>query len=251
MNHKPTVTGHCLVKNEDRFVWFAINSVLPYLDKLLIYDTGSVDRTVEIIKSINSPKIIFEEKGAVTAEGIVKLRNEMIARTKTDWFFLLDGDEVWNFGQIKDYLDFTLGQPKNILATFLHTRNCAGDVYHYRDESSGRYEIAGRRGHLNIRAYRQSVRWQGVYPLEWAVDSADQKALAFFAGYYWHLTHLRRSSVPAPTMGFRKHIYDFGIAADPKNLPEVFANHPQPRRGFSYLAIALLETPLKKIKRKL
>ena len=50
-----------LVKNEERFLWYAINSILPFVDKIMIWDTGSTDKTVEILKLITSPKISFKE----------------------------------------------------------------------------------------------------------------------------------------------------------------------------------------------
>jgi len=51
------IVVHCLVKNEENFIWYAINSVLPFVDKIMIWDNDSTDKTIEIIKSIHSPKI--------------------------------------------------------------------------------------------------------------------------------------------------------------------------------------------------
>jgi len=187
------VTVHCLVRNEDQWVGYALRSVMPYVQKIIIYDTGSTDDTVKKVEEFKSLNVEFEEKDECGPGRLVELRNEMIEKTQTSWFMLLDGDEVWNSTQLQQYLDFTLAQPKNIMATFLKTRNCVGDVYHYRGEESGRYEIAGMRGHLNIRAYRKLVRWSGKYPLEHCVDSSDKDSLAFFDGFYWNMTHLKRS----------------------------------------------------------
>ena len=233
------ITGHCIVKNEDQFIKFTIGSALPFLDRLIIYDTGSADKTVSIIESIKSPKILFAQKGPQSPTGITVLRNEMIAQTKTDWFFLLDGDEVWNNNQLENYLKFTLSQPKNILATFLRTRNCVGDIYHYRGESSGRYKIAGMKGHLNIRAYRKTLEWTGEYPLEKCVDTTDKNSLAFFDGYYWHMSHLKRSSSKIPVPGFRRHVFDLGICANKNELPEVFASQDFPHRSKIYEIISI------------
>jgi glycosyltransferase involved in cell wall biosynthesis len=55
------ITVHMVVKNEDQWIWYSIQSVLQYVDKILITDTGSTDHTVEIIKSIKSPKLIKSE----------------------------------------------------------------------------------------------------------------------------------------------------------------------------------------------
>src|SRR3989344_7832345 len=92
---KPLVTVHVLIKNEDRWIWYALMSVLDYVDKILIYDTGSTDKTIDIIKSIDSPKIIFESHPISTRQGLVKLRQHQLDRTRTPWFMLLDGDEIW------------------------------------------------------------------------------------------------------------------------------------------------------------
>lgn len=224
-------TAHILVRNEDQFVKYALESVLPYISNYIIYDTGSTDKTVEILK-----KYQFEEKGPKHPNEITKLRNEMINKTKTDWFLLLDGDEVWNKDQLENYLKFTLSQPKEIKATFLRTRNCVGDIYHYRNGTSGKYNIAGMTGHLNIRAYRKEVRWAGDYPLEHCVDSTDKNSLAFYDGYYLHMTHLKRSSSQSSVLGFRKRVFDLGIKSD--NLPEVLQSANFPKRSKLYEAIA-------------
>ncbi len=239
------ITGHCLVRNEDQFVKFAISSALPFLDRLIIYDTGSTDKTTEILKSLNLP---FEEKGLQNAKSYTDLRNEMVTKTKTDWFFLLDGDEVWNREILKNYLEFTLSQPQNILATYLYTRNCVGDIYHYRDESSGKYKIAGHQGHLNIRAYRKGLQWTGEYPLERYVDTTDKNSLAFFDGYYWHMTHLKRSSSETPVIGFRRRVFDLGLPVNPRKLPEVFQNVRFPRRPKIYEIISIGAGILRKLK---
>ncbi len=58
---KKTIWAHTLVRNEENFIWFAINSIIDYVDKILIYDLGSTDKTIEIIKTINNQKIILKQ----------------------------------------------------------------------------------------------------------------------------------------------------------------------------------------------
>lgn len=237
-------TAHILVRNEDQFIKLALQSVLPFVSDYIIYDTGSTDKTQELLKDYQ-----YEKHGLQSPAGITKLRNEMIAKTKTDWFFLLDGDEVWNEQILKNYLEFTLSQPKNILATFLKTRNCVGDIYHYRNDSSGNYEIAGQKGHLNIRAYRRNLQWTGEYPLEKCVDTTDRNSLAFFNGYYWHMTHLKRSSSDQKILGFRKTIFDLGTEADKNEIPEVLQNQNFSKRSKIYEIISLGAEIFRKLKK--
>ena len=54
-----SIWAHTLVKNEERFVWFAINSVIDYVDEMRVWDNGSSDSTVKIIKSIKNSKIMI------------------------------------------------------------------------------------------------------------------------------------------------------------------------------------------------
>ncbi|MBU2051801.1 glycosyltransferase, partial [Patescibacteria group bacterium] len=89
------LTSHTLVKNEEVWIKPALESVINFIDTLLVWDTASTDKTVSLIKSIKSPKIKFRQSGPVDREGLVRLRNEQIKATKTDWFLLLDGDEIW------------------------------------------------------------------------------------------------------------------------------------------------------------
>ena len=44
------LTVHCIVKNEERWIWYSLMSVLEHSDKIIVYDTGSSDKTIEIIK---------------------------------------------------------------------------------------------------------------------------------------------------------------------------------------------------------
>src|SRR3989344_2847239 len=89
------LTSHTLVKNEEIWIKPALEAVLPHVDQLLVWDTGSTDKTVSIIQSIKSQKNKFKQCGPVGREGLVRLRNEQIKETKTDWFLLVDGDEIW------------------------------------------------------------------------------------------------------------------------------------------------------------
>ena len=55
------ITAHMIVKNEENFVWYAVNSVVNFVDGMMIWDQGSTDRTVEIVKTINNPKITLKK----------------------------------------------------------------------------------------------------------------------------------------------------------------------------------------------
>lgn len=262
------ITAHCIVKNEDRWVWFAIQSVLPYVDELLIFDTGSSDKTIKIIELIKSPKIIFEKRGEVNREEFTKLRQEQINRTKTEWFLILDGDEIWPKMELEKMIQLANNAESNISAVFNRTRNCIGDVYHYLPESSGNYEIAGHKGNLNIRLIRKkkTLKVEGIYPDEYFLDEngAIQKQsenLLFVDCWYLHATFLNRSSADnSKTSGSlgKKKTWEKGLKMKNQELPEVFQmsrpeliDDPFKKRSLNYELIAFLVAPIINIKRLL
>lgn len=256
------ITVHCLVKNEENFIWYAVMSVKDWVEKIIIYDTGSEDETVEIIKTIKDPKIGLKEKGKRSPRELVELRNEMIMETRTPWFLLLDGDEVWPKETIKEALKMIENASPEKVAGVLRTRNCVGDSFHYLPEEQGDYRILGMKGHFNIRLYRtaEAYRWKGVYPLEAYVDDTGEAVnfqddkLLFLDKYIWHLTHLPRSRFG--NHGRQK--FELGIPF-PKGTvyPEVFSLKPSAiipslkKRTRKYLFFASLLAPLRFLKRRL
>lgn len=125
------ITVHCIVKNEERWIWYALMSVIDSVDRILIYDTGSTDNTIKIIKTINNSKIELSEIGNVGAKQFTKLRNNQLKETKTDWIMILDGDEIWNKETLKKMIDKIKNAEDNTLAAFVHYFEFVKDIYHY------------------------------------------------------------------------------------------------------------------------
>jgi len=260
------INAHILVKNEENFIWFAIRSVIDYVDQMLIYDTGSQDKTVEIIKTIISPKINFEEKGPVNLEQYIRLRQELIDRTKTDWFLQLDGDEVWPEDSIKSLIRLINKASDNVVGIVNRTRNCVGDIYHFLPEEAGDYQLLGRKGHLNIRAVRKTadLKVKLAPPFNTYTETyinakgpipEQDGNLLFLDKYLWHMTHLCRSRFDDHGKGK----LELGIPFPPQTqYPEVFNLQRPMMVADPWIEIkacdwvkSVLQTPLKKLKRKL
>lgn len=178
----------------------SLESALPYLDKIMVWDTGSTDSTVKLIQSIKSAKIFFKQCGPVDREGLVRLRNEQIQATKTGWFLLVDGDEIWPKENLEKLIQAAKKARPETLALVNRTRNCVGDLNHYLPETQGQYRIGPWSGHLNIRAIRNltGLKVIGSYPNEAYMYQGkklqDQpERLAFVDTWYHHTTHLKRT----------------------------------------------------------
>ncbi|KKT05645.1 MAG: Glycosyl transferase family 2 [candidate division WWE3 bacterium GW2011_GWF2_43_18] len=263
------VIVHCLVKNEENFIWYALQSVLPFVDKIMVWDTGSEDKTVEIINSINSSKIDFVEKGSVDSEMHTKLRAEMLDKTDKKeyrWLLILDGDEVWGKKEITKMIK--VANQKEPSAIVVRTINLVGDIYHKLPKSSGKYEIAGQKGHLSIRIIDLSLKnlkvmnphgGQTYTTSGIAIQDLPAEKLYFSEElFFFHTTHLERSSLDNKTLkrSFKRK-YELGEKIKNNLLPEIFfQKHPSivpdvtKAMSLSIYLRCLIETIPKRIKRK-
>lgn len=252
---------HMIIKNEERWVWYALQSVLPYVERIIVYDTGSVDKTIPIIKTVASPKIKLALRGGVSPKQLVELRNEQLQQTKTNWFMLLDGDEVWTKAAIEEAVDVCTTAPSHVTALVSPTVVPVGDLRHFQSNRAGQYNIQNHKGHFNIRFYRRREKymWRGIYPLEAYCDEKEQKVqdkekeILFLNQPYWHMTHLVRSTHDS----HKKRKLEIGQKGNVA-MPEVFtlsrpAIVPPPTANFSLQekVIASILTPLLQLKRTL
>lgn len=193
-NNRQLITAHCLVRNEEKWIWYAINSVIDYVDKILVFDTGSTDKTVEIIKSIKNPKIIFEEKGLVDKRGFTKLRQEMLDRTESEWFLILDGDEIWPEAGIRELRNVINSAGEEKQAIIAGEWVCIGDIFHYSEKLEN--FVMGR-------ALRKipGLHCTGEYGYESYADKDnldasrwDRERLIFIKNKFFHMSFLQRSN---------------------------------------------------------
>ncbi len=217
---KMTIWVNTVVNNEENFIWFSLMSVIDYVDKILVWDTGSTDKTVEIVKEVikeKGKKIEFKEVGSVNKSEFTKMRQAMLEQSNCDWILILDGDEIWWEDSIKRVIGMIDKRKDNIDAIAVPFYNAVGDIYHYQSQDAGKYEINGMKGHLTIRAIRrgiQGLHLAGPYGAEGYVDGEekpiqqrDSEKLVFMETPFIHLTHLRRSSINS----HNKFKHDLGL----------------------------------------
>ena len=260
------ITAHMVVKNEDQWVWFAIQSILPHVSTLLVTDTGSTDHTLEIIKNISSSKIILLQVNTNNPQQITDIRQTQLNLTKTDWFWLIDGDEIYPDKTAKEIIHAT---NSNFEGVVVRRYDLLGDVYHRQRESIGQYQIFGRKGHLLGRVFNKKkikgLYVKGVYPNEGYFDEKDQstrnrnpKDWFITQNYLYHAMYLKRSSSGSNlryVFNRSKYKIETGIKINDQP-PEVFSlprppSVPDPThiRSYVYEAAASIVTPIKNLKR--
>jgi len=88
-----------MVKNEEYWIWYALTSVAPHVDEILVFDNHSEDRTVEIVRGMRhlGDKLVLVEGfgGGNEDENREAILAEARRRGATH-VLTLDGDEVWS-----------------------------------------------------------------------------------------------------------------------------------------------------------
>lgn len=264
---KKTIWANCIVNNEENFIWFAIMSVVNYVDKILIWDTGSTDRTVEIIEEIRKKqgnKIEFKEVGPVNKYEFTRMRQAMLKESNCDWVLILDGDEIWWDDSISKLVKKIHTEEEKIEGIVVPVIVPVGDIYHMQEQAAGQYEILGRRGHFNLRAINKKIPGLHVdqpYGKESYFDEnklpiQERPKVIYLDAPYLHVTHLKRSSLKRI---FEKYKLELGNSIAPgfkypevlcEKYPQIVSNPWVRISGLKRFQARLL-TPLRKLKRRL
>jgi glycosyltransferase involved in cell wall biosynthesis len=85
---RPTISVCMMVKNEEKNLPRALESVKDWVDEIIVVDTGSTDRTVEIAESYGA-KIYHHP----WENDFSKHRNQSISYATSDWLLIVDADE--------------------------------------------------------------------------------------------------------------------------------------------------------------
>jgi glycosyltransferase involved in cell wall biosynthesis len=115
-----------IVRDEEKNIERALRSVLPVADEIVILDTGSADRTKEIITGLNEPKIKLSDHE--WKDDFSEARNASIALCTGDWIFVYDGDEELTEEAQKELRPLLESQPPEVNTVSMITRNIITDT---------------------------------------------------------------------------------------------------------------------------
>lgn len=80
----------CMIaRNEEDYIRSALSSVKSFVDEVIVVDTGSKDKTVEIAKEFTDK--IYE---CLWEDDFSKARNFSLSKASEEWILVLDADEV-------------------------------------------------------------------------------------------------------------------------------------------------------------
>lgn len=83
-----TVSACMIVKNEEKLLPDCLESIRDWVDEIIIVDTGSTDKTVEIAETYGAKIFHQEWEGNFS-----KHRNYSLEQATSEWIFIIDADE--------------------------------------------------------------------------------------------------------------------------------------------------------------
>ncbi|MFF2481212.1 glycosyltransferase [Paenibacillus sp. NPDC058071] len=118
--HPKRVSLCMIVKDEEDYLAACLDSVQGFADEVIIVDTGSKDRTVEIA-SVYGARVISK----AWEQDFSKARNAGLERAEGEWILFLDADERLMEGAPEELQKY-MGDP-GISAMLLQIRNVVGN----------------------------------------------------------------------------------------------------------------------------
>ena len=100
---RATVSACMIVKNEEELLGDCLQSIRDWVDEIIVVDTGSTDKTVEIAQSFGAKIYHHAWEGDFS-----KARNQSLSYATHDWIFIIDADErifAEDVAQLKRLLD--------------------------------------------------------------------------------------------------------------------------------------------------
>jgi glycosyltransferase involved in cell wall biosynthesis len=85
----PRISLCMIVKNEERVLGDCLKSIRAYVDEIILVDTGSTDRTVEIAKEAGAKVFFFE-----WCDDFSAARNVSLSHATGDWILWMDADDT-------------------------------------------------------------------------------------------------------------------------------------------------------------
>ncbi|PKN18022.1 MAG: hypothetical protein CVU71_10890 [Deltaproteobacteria bacterium HGW-Deltaproteobacteria-6] len=115
---KGTLSLCMIVKNEEKHLVRCLKSVRDVVDEIIMVDTGSTDRTIDIGKIFGAKIFEFPWTGDFSAA-----RNESLKYATGDWILILDADEVLSPLDFKELKDIIHKKSSSPAAYSIITRN--------------------------------------------------------------------------------------------------------------------------------
>ena len=125
-NGRPTLSACMIVKNEEKFLPQCLKSIKDVVDEIIIVDTGSTDRTVEIAQSFGAKVYHHPWKNSFS-----EARNHSLNYATCDWILQIDADEALEQGDISLLHKLIRSDSYNAIFVAIYSELPGGRSKHY------------------------------------------------------------------------------------------------------------------------
>ncbi len=145
---KGTLSLCMIVKNEERHLVRCLRSVRDVVDEMIIVDTGSTDKTIDIAKVFGAKVFNFPWTGNFS-----EARNQSLAHATGDWILVLDADEVIAARHLDELKALIRKRTSSPVAYSIDTRNYTNNTScigwtpkdgQYSEEAGAGWIISGK-----------------------------------------------------------------------------------------------------------
>lgn len=125
----PKLSVCMMVKNEEEFIQGCLDSIDPIADEIIVVDTGSTDKTIEIVSKYDKVKLYHHP----WEDNFSLHRNQSISYATGDWLFFIDADEKV-FGDLEKFKKALDGIHKKYTAIqfLMHDMNSGRSVMQFK-----------------------------------------------------------------------------------------------------------------------
>jgi tetratricopeptide (TPR) repeat protein len=207
-SHRISLT--MIVRNEEKNLPSCLTSVAGVFDEIVVVDTGSTDRTIEIARSFGARVFDF-----VWVDDFAAARNAALARATGDYAFWLDADDVLDPSERTKLVELLAGLTSREDAAYVVRCSCGSGP-----NGDGGQTVVD---HVRLFPLREEIRW--VYRVHEQILPAIRRA-----GVPVKWTHLvvRHTGYTDPDLRDRKLQRDMAIleaeVAERPNDPFVLFN---------------------------
>ena len=145
-----------MVKNEEEFLAGCLSTIIGAIDELCIIDTGSTDKTIDIIKEFekNNPTIVVKFQEIPWCDDFSFMRNKSIDMANTKYVLVIDADEKLRFDNKVDARQFR-DQLRNIESQRADIKSAAVQLL---DWSAGNCVMTC----ASARIFTKDIRYEGI-----------------------------------------------------------------------------------------
>lgn len=179
------ISACMIAKNEEKNIETCINSYKNIVDEIIVVDTGSSDRTIEIAENLGAKVYFFEWINDFAAA-----KNFALSKVKGDWIIFLDADEYFDEASAKKIRNIILSlknskytaigcklinidKVKNkLIDSFMQVRIFKNDK-NIRYENSIHEALKAKRGKIELISFYKEL---SIYHTGYSTDINKNKA---------------------------------------------------------------------------